>query len=315
MNTKTNLILTSDDFFDTIKFQNKTEKDQVAYILFYVTEIAHLRKDMISDIIADRIQDQYESFFQRNKGASDLHYSPIKKEQVENILKNNPDWFQKVNSGILAGSDRSIKMKNTPYRLTQSKKEDLWKDFDKNITSKIDLKKKKLFLDKSLFTILSIACFCLSCIFIRNKYIIKNDELVVTSVQDYAEKIELKKYNSTKKSILFVYYVTILTKMRNEVNATAIHDRVIELQCEMPSQDELNKLLDNTEMLKSPSQNPKTYSLTDIGINYAEDVVNSHLRNKATLYLSWDIITAFCTALISFLCCIFKIAYTMGKQQ
>ena len=28
MNTKTNLILTSDDFFDTIKFQNKTEKDR-----------------------------------------------------------------------------------------------------------------------------------------------------------------------------------------------------------------------------------------------------------------------------------------------
>ena len=52
--------------------------------------------------------------------------------------------------------------------------------------------------------------------------------------------------------------------MRDEVNATAIHDRLIELQCEMPPQDELNESLDKTEMLKSSSQNPKTYSLTDI---------------------------------------------------
>lgn len=67
MSSKTNLILTSDNFFDTIEFQRKTEIEQVAYILFYVTEVAHLRKDMISDIIADRIQDQYESFFKGMK--------------------------------------------------------------------------------------------------------------------------------------------------------------------------------------------------------------------------------------------------------
>lgn len=63
------LILTSDNFFDSIEFQRRSEQEKVAYILFYVTEVAYLRKDMILEIIADRIQDQYESFFQRNPGA------------------------------------------------------------------------------------------------------------------------------------------------------------------------------------------------------------------------------------------------------
>ena len=270
---------------------------------------------MISDIIADRIQDQYESFFQRNKGARNAHYKPIEKEQVENILNNNPEWFQKVNSGIFADSDRNPVMETTPYRLTQSKKEDLWKIFDKDVISKIDLQKKKLFLDKTLSTILFAVCLVLSFIFIFNRYFVKDEDLVVTSIQDYANIINLNEYNPTKKSILFIYYVTELTKMRNEVNATAIHDRLIDLQCEIPSQDKLNKLLDNTEMLESPSQTPKTYALTDIGINYAEDVVNSHIKKDVSLDLSWDIIIASLTALISLLGFTFKISYALGKQQ
>ena len=63
MNEKKELILTSDNFFDSVKFQELSNEEQVSYILFYVTEVAHLRRDMISDIIADRINDQYESFF------------------------------------------------------------------------------------------------------------------------------------------------------------------------------------------------------------------------------------------------------------
>lgn len=315
MGAKTNLILTSDNFFDTIKFQNKTAMEQVAYIMFYVTEVALLRKDMISDIIADRIHNQFESFFQRNKGADVSNYTPITKEDVEHILDSNPSWFQKVNSGIFAGSDRNPKMENAPYRLTETKKADLWNIFDRDLTSKIDIQNKRLFLDKSLSTILCAVCFLLASMFIANKYFINDDELVVTSVQDYAEIIHLNEYNSTKKSILFVYYVTELTKIRNEVNATAIHDRLLELNCEMPPQDELNVLLNNTNMLQSHDQNPNTYSLTDIGVNYAEDVVNSYIKKDVNLNLSWDAIIAFITALISLLCFTFKVSYAFGKQQ
>lgn len=41
MKNQVPLILTSDHFFDTIKFQEKSDIEKIAYIMFYVTEVAH----------------------------------------------------------------------------------------------------------------------------------------------------------------------------------------------------------------------------------------------------------------------------------
>lgn len=308
------LILTSDNFFDSIEFQNRSELEQVSYILFYVSEVAHLRKDMIPEIIADRIQDQYESFFQRNPGADKEKYAPIKAEQVKRILEKNPEWFQKVNSGVFSGSDRDPKMKKTPFVLTQNKKDELWKKFDRDIMSKINLQKKRLFMDKTLSTALWVFMLLLSATYIASSLLIDNDELVVTSVQDYAKKLKLNEYTPTKKAVLFVYYVTELTKMRKEVFATAIHDRVVELGCEMPSQEELNTLLDQSEKLIANEGSPKSYSLSNSGVDYAEDVVNSHIKKPTGIDIPLELMIFILGALGSLLVIVFKVAYSFGKQ-
>lgn len=96
MNNKGDLILTSDNFFDSVKFQGLSDEERVSYILFYVTEVAHLRRDMISDIIADRINDQYESFFQRNPGADKTNYRSIKKgSSTNNSREKKENGFKK----------------------------------------------------------------------------------------------------------------------------------------------------------------------------------------------------------------------------
>lgn len=315
MNKQGELILTSDNFFDSIEFQTKSELEQVSYILFYITEVAHLRKDMIPEIIADRIRDQFESFFQRNPGADKDNYTPIKTEQVKSILEKNPEWFQKVNSGVFSGSDRDPKMKKIPFVLTQNRKDELWEKFDRDIKSKITLQNKRLFLDKTLSTLFFICFFGLSILAIIS-FFVKDDELVVTSVQDYADRIQLESYNPTKKSVLFVYYVTELTKMRKVVNATAIHDRIVDLNYEMPSQEELSALLERSEMLKSNGGSPRAYSLTNLGKDYAEDVVISHIHKpqfpwKEVLGFLIPIIIAFCSTLgwIS------NYSYSLGKHQ
>ena len=308
------LILTSDNFFDSIEFQKRSELEQVSYILFYVTEVAHLRKDMIPEIIADRIQDQYESFFQRNPGADKDNYAPIKAEQVKRILEKNPEWFQKVNSGVFSGSDRDPKMKKTPFVLTQNKKDELWLKFDKDIKSKINLQKKRLFMDKTQSTALWFLILLLCTTYVTSTFLVNDDELVVTSVQDYAKKIKLNEYTPTKKSVLFVYYVTKLTKMRKEVFATAIHDRVVELGCEMPSQEELNTLLDHSEMLTAKDGSTKSYSLSNLGVEYAENVVNSHIKKQTGIDIPLELMIFILGALGSLLVIVFKVAYSFGKQ-
>lgn len=315
MNNKGELILTSDNFFDSVIFQGLSDEERVSYILFYVTEVAHLRRDMISDIIADRINDQYESFFQRNPGADKTNYCPIKKDQVQTILERKKEWFQKVNSGVFSGSDRDPKMKKSPYVLTQSRKEELWKKFDKDIKSKITLQKKRLFIDKSLSTILFVLVLLLSLTYITSTFLIEDDELVVTSIQDYAKKVKLKEYTPTKRSVLFVYYVTELTKIRKGVYATAIHDRVSELGCEMPSQEELDKLLNDSKMFVVKEGTSKLYSLSNSGVEFAEEVVNSHIERPTRIGIPLDVIIFIIGALGSLLVIVFKIAYSFGKQQ
>ncbi len=309
------LILTSDNFFDSIEFQRRSEKEKVAYILFYVTEVAHLRKDMIPEIIADRIQDQYESFFQRNPGADKDNYVPIKTEQVKRILEKNPEWFQKVNSGVFSGSDRNPRMKKTPFVLTQSKKDELWGNFDKDIISKIHFQKKRLVMDKVLTTALWFFLFLISVTLIASTFLFENDELVVTSVQDYAKKVKLNEYTPAKKSVLFVYYVTELTKMRKEVFATAIHDRLVDLGCEMPKQEELNTLLDHSEMFIAKNESLKAYSLSNRGIDYAEDVVNSHIKKPSGIDITSELGVFILSAIGSLLVIVFNMGKSFGKQQ
>lgn len=309
------LILTSDNFFDSIEFQRRSEKEKVAYILFYVTEVAHLRKDMIPEIIADRIQDQYESFFQRNPEADKDNYVPIKTEQVKRILEKNPEWFQKVNSGVFSGSDRNPRMKKTPFVLTQSKKDELWENFDKDIISKIHFQKKRLVMDKVLTTALWFFLFLISVTLIASTFLFEDDELVVTSVQDYAKKVKLNEYTPAKKSVLFVYYVTELTKMRKEVFATAIHDRLVDLGCEMPKQEELNTLLDHSEMFIAKNGSLKAYSLSNRGIDYAEDVVNSHIKKPSGIDITSELVVFILSAIGSLLVIVFNMGKSFGKQQ
>jgi len=307
-----NLILTSEDFFDAIKFQTLTEVEQVGYVLFYVTKVACLRRDMIPVIIADRIQDQYEYFFQRNSAAKS-GYKPMTEKDVENILDNNPDWFQKVTSGTFKGSDRVPTMTTSPYALTQSKFEELNSHFDTDVKGRIKLQNKRLFLDKTLSTLLFVSIFILSLLFAFTQYFGDDDEFVVASVKEYANKIKLGERNPTKKSVLFVYYVTELTKMRKEVNATAIHDRIIELGYEMPSQSEVNKLLMNSEMLHS--NDGKTYSLTNLGLDYAEDVVITHIKKPNGYEIPWGLIGALLPIFITLFGFAIKTSYDFGKLQ
>lgn len=314
MEKNENLILTSDNFFDSVEFQKRSDKEQVSYILFYVTEVARLRKDMIPDIIADRIQDQYESFFQRNPGADKASYRPLKADQIKKILEKDSEWFQKVNSGVFSGSDRDPNMKKNPYILTQYRRDELWKQFDKDIKSKISLQSKRLFMDRTISSILSISVLLVAFTIFFAKVFSGGDEIVATSVKEYVHRINFEDYNPTKKSVLFVYYVTKITEMRDEVNISAIHDRIIDLDYEMPSIDELSMLLDNSELLMSNNGSPKAYHLSNLGIDYAEDIVNSHVNKPKGINISWELFYTIVAALVSLMAFLVKTAYSFGKQ-
>lgn len=319
-NNKGQIILTSDNFFDSIEFLRLASKEQVLYILFYVTEVAHLRKDMIPEIIADRIRDQFESYFQRNPGADRRNYTPISVAEVRNILERSKDWFYKNSSGVFSGSDRDPKTKNYPYSITESKKEQLWSKFDKDITSKISLQKQRLFIDKTLSSVICCLLFVLIAAFAYFNLIGSDDnDISVMSFKEYANRLNLDDYNTSKKSALFVYYVTDLTQMRERVNATAIHDRIIDAGYSMPTQEELNKILVGSDLFIRKDSIQNAFSLTPLGHDFAENVIDTHISSHDGIVLSTTQMITWVITLVSLLCTfivwIFKTAYTLGKKQ
>lgn len=129
------IILTSEDYFDIIDFDEQPPKEQIAYILFYVTKVAKLRKDMIPEIIADRIQDQYRLLLKRSYLKDGEELRQLTRDKVTEIMQNTPDYFEESIYGVVDKSDR--KKRDVAYVLTKKKFNELESEFTKEIKDKI----------------------------------------------------------------------------------------------------------------------------------------------------------------------------------
>lgn len=139
------------------------------------------------------------------------------------------------------------------------------------------------------------------------------------SFKEYAKRLNLDDYNTSKKSVLFVYYVTEMIQLRKEVNAVAIHDRIEESGYNMPDQEELNKILVGSDFLTMKDNAANTFSLTPLGHDFAENVIDKHLSNHDGILLSTDKIIVWLIPIVTFLgtfvIWVFKTAYSLGKKQ
>ena len=129
------IILTLEDYFDIINFDEQPPKEQIAYILYYVTKVAKLRKDMIPAIISDRIEDQYKLFLKRTHLKDGEQYKALTRAKVKEIMETTPDYFEESLFGIVDKSDR--KSKDVAYVLTKKKYQELDDEFRKEIKDKI----------------------------------------------------------------------------------------------------------------------------------------------------------------------------------
>ena len=135
MNNEYKIILHSDEYFDIIKFDSMSPDDKIAYILYYVTEVAKLRKDMLPEIIADRIADQYKLYQSRAKLDEGEKIVLLSRNSVKEIMENNKEYFVPVTDGVIDKRDR--KSKDTAYVLSKKKLQELNDEFDGKIKNKI----------------------------------------------------------------------------------------------------------------------------------------------------------------------------------
>lgn len=310
MQKEVKIILTSQEYFDAVNFDEIELKEKVAYLLFYVTEVAQLRKDMVPKIIADRIADQYKLYCKRVPLKEGDVIIPITTKEVTDIIKKNPDYFA-VSSGIKDVSDR--KNNETAYRLTKSKLSLLNDEFDRKINTKIRYFNKKVLFERgwwiSLLTIVSLLGIYLFLVSERNQEDIHN-----YSLPEYLQAVNFSTCPDVEKGIFFIYYITEMTQIKENIDAQVVCDRLSSMKYKRPNIQQLKDELDKSPYVMTSKERDTAYVMTNAGIDWVQTKVRAN-RNKELVTLGWIFENVSATSVIGALMGLFALfatAFTWG---
>lgn len=310
MDQPINYILTSEEYFDIINFDSKGPKEKVAYLLYYVTQVARLRKDMVPRIIADRIHDQYRMYLLRIGNTSDGQtFQPLSPEDVATILKDTTDYFEPVCDGIIDYRDRNPN--DIAYVLSKQKLSELNDEFNKSIRDKLNKSNQKSFFEGLMYFIIIVACFIASAV---SFLAIRHDDSGFdnVSIEHYADIMQFQSCNDLQKGVYFIYYITELTKLKSSVSPEVICMRLNDLGY-IISLENMNSLLDNSQMVTIANEESHTYKLTQDGITSIDNTMISNIRKNSVFEIDKELAWTLIGVVLTGIGILLRFAFGLGK--
>lgn len=313
MGNTVNYILTSEDYFDIIDFDSKSPKEKVAYMLYYVTKIARLRKDMTPKILSDRIADQYKMYLIRTHNTKNGEkYIPLKYQDVKTVIEKNPDYFEPVTTGIRDYSDRNSR--DVAYVLSKIKLAELDNEFDKNIKRLFNGTRKKALFEKFSYTLILLLVALSSVIYIKMLNLKKTD-MSHLSVKQYADIMDFSSSNDTQKAIYLLYYVTKLNELKQSMSTKVICDRLADNGYPGINANLLeNKFVKSTHIVES-STFPNTFELSESGLEIVEARFISRMNKRNVIEIDKSFALPIISIVLSVIGLTFKTGYTLGKSE
>lgn len=311
MKDKINIILTFQDYFDAVSFDTAELKEKVAYVLFYVTEIAALRKDMVPKIIAHRINDQIRSYRQRVPLDQGEEIVLTTEEEISCIMSGNPTCFA-VSS---VGDRRDRTNEEVAYVLTKAKSNELWQEFNTNIKDILMRYKKKNLFEKTWLSLFALGFLILG-IYLYLSFEYSSDVNVKNlSKRDFLELVNFKESDDEERAIFFTYYITQLTDLRKDITPHVICERIADWKYNMPSEEKLKRFFEESKFVRKSDLRDSAYVLTKQGIDKVENVINAKSR-KDVVTVKWIMenvsaltVVGFFSMLITLLTTIFAWGY------
>ena len=308
MEKKVNFILTSQEYFDIVQYDYQELREKIAYTLFYVTQIAQLRKDMVPKIIADRICDQYKLYIAR------IPLKPGEKVEfptdrmVQDIIENNPDYFG-ISSGVIDLSDR--KRGEIAYVLTKSKSDELMSEFNKNIRDRIEKSGRKMLFEKGwIILLLSALVFLGVYMFYPKK---TTDEVKFLSTLEFAELLDFDTYNEGRRGVFFVYYVTELIGLREDITPNVVNDRIKHLGYKTITDEELRAFFEDSPYVTESHSRKGAYKMTNAGISMVKEEIISRVSDDF-VKIKISSIFAWISLLGGAIGTLISLAYNVGKN-
>lgn len=307
MKDKINIILTSQDYFDAVGFDTLELKEKVAYVLYYVTEIAKLRKDMIPKIIAHRINDQIRLYHDRHPLDQGEKIVLTTDEQVLKIMSENPSYFAMSS----VGDYRDRPDGEVAYFLTKSKSGELSQEFNKEIKDILKRYKKKSFFEKS-WTVLFASCLLFLGIYLYLSFEYSNEiNVKKMSLPEYLNAVDFKDCSDGEKGVFFTYYVTQLTQLREDITPYVICERISSLKYKRPSEQKMEAFLEETNLVRKSEKRDSAYVMTNKGKETVENLIKKNSQ-KEVITIKWIVenvsantVFGFFSALFAFFATVF----------
>lgn len=304
-------ILTSEEYFDIINFDYMGPKEKVAYLLYYVTQVARLRKDMIPRIIADRIHDQYKMYLLRigNTGNGQV-FQPLSPEDVAIILKETPEYFEPVCDGIIDYRDRNPN--DVAYVLSKQKLKELDGEFNKSIREKLNKSNQKSFFEGLMYFILLAACFIAS---IASFIAIRSDDSGFdnVSIEHYADVMQFQSCTDLQKGVYFIYYITEFTKLKPSISPDVICLRLEDLGYYGITVDEMKNMLDRSHLVEVDDVERHTYKLTHDGIANVDNTMISNIRKNSVFEIDKELFWTIVGIILTGIGILLRFAFSLGK--
>lgn len=308
MEKNVNFILTSQEYFDIVNYDYQELREKVAYTLFYVTQVAQLRKDMIPKILADRIWDQYKLYIARVPLKPGESVEVITEEKVNEVILNNPNYFG-VSSGVIDMSDR--KNGEIAYVLTKSKSDELMSEFNKNIRDQIKKSGRKALFERGWMILILIAflTFGMYQFWTNNRTGGMRD----LSIREYAKTLNFEKYNEGKQGVFFVYYITELIGLREDISPSVVNDRIRDMGYKTLKDDELATFFDQSPYVTKSPNREGAYIMTSTGISMVEEEMVTN-ASKESVTIDRDIFMLIISLIISAAGLLISASYKAGSS-
>lgn len=296
MKDNVNIILTFQDYFDAVHFDTRDLKEKVAYVLYYVTEISALRKDMLPKIIAHRINDQIRLYHRRcplDEGEKIILTSA---EEVLQIMTDNPSYF--VASEV--GDYRDRNEGEIAYVLTKSKSDELKKEFNTDIKRILERYKKKSRFETFWTGIWTVGILLLAIYLYFSTEYKKDINVRNLSQNEFLETVDFQNCSDEEKGVFFTYYITQLTKLRDDITPHVICERISSLKYGTISEDKMRKIFDESNLVKKSQIRDSAYVMTRQGIEKVENLIANKSRENVVT-ITWILDNVSITTVVGFI--------------
>jgi len=190
------------DYFSLVDFENRTTKEQVKYILFFVTVVAGLRKDMTPRIIAQRLNDQD---------------TVVSESVVADILVQDKKHFS-----VSPYEDKRDRLPGEiPYVITDAEQKKLIREANLKFAKVPSWKKPS-----NIIFVITLSGFTIALLWILTWHLATPAGVDNLSWAQFTKRLKMKEISQGERAKYFLYFITEHIKMREDMTPDIISDRL-----------------------------------------------------------------------------------------